>query len=94
MKRSKSAEPIYRFQNTKQPELRFCALLTDGAQEVRFERVVKGLEEDRERDAQERKERQQILQEEREEREQIRQEEREERKREREKARGQEKNSP
>ena len=28
---------LYRFQNTKQPELRFCALLTDGVKEVRFE---------------------------------------------------------
>jgi hypothetical protein len=34
---------LYRFQNTKQPELRFRALLTDGAQEeVRFERVAVG----------------------------------------------------
>jgi len=30
------------FQNTKVPELRFRALLTDGAQEVRFERVAVG----------------------------------------------------
>ena len=28
---------LYRFQNTKQPELRFYALLTDGVKEVRFE---------------------------------------------------------
>ena len=35
-------------------------------QKLQSERVAKGLEEDRERDAQERKERQQILQEERE----------------------------
>ncbi len=27
----------YRFQSTEQPELRFRALLTDGAEEVRFE---------------------------------------------------------
>jgi len=33
---------LYRFQNTKQPELRFCALLTDGAPEVRFDRVAIG----------------------------------------------------
>jgi len=26
----------------KSPELRFCALLTDGAREVRFERVAAG----------------------------------------------------
>ena len=52
-------------------------------QKLQSERVVKGLEEDQERDTQERKER-----------EQIRQEEREERKREREKARDQEKSSP
>jgi hypothetical protein len=28
---------LYRFQNTKQLELRFYALLTDGVKEVRFE---------------------------------------------------------
>ena len=28
------------FQNTKHPELKFRALLTDGAPEVRFERVA------------------------------------------------------
>ncbi len=28
---------LYRFQNTKQPELTFYALLTDGVKEVRFE---------------------------------------------------------
>ena len=53
----------------------------------------KALEEDLERDVEERQERKQIRQEEREERKQIRQEEREERKREREKARGQEESS-
>jgi hypothetical protein len=30
------------FQNTKQPVLRFRALLTDDEQEVRFERVAEG----------------------------------------------------
>ena len=33
---------IYRFQNTKQPELRFQALLTADAQTGRFERVAVG----------------------------------------------------
>jgi hypothetical protein len=33
---------IYPFQNTKQPELRFRALLTDGVQEVRFEWAAAG----------------------------------------------------
>jgi hypothetical protein len=32
----------YRFQNTKPPELRFSALLSDGTREVRFERVAAG----------------------------------------------------
>jgi hypothetical protein len=32
----------YRSQNTKSPELRFCALLSDGTREVRFERVAAG----------------------------------------------------
>jgi hypothetical protein len=60
---------------------------------LQSEREAKGVEEDLARDAEERKEREQIRQEEREERAQIRQEEREERKREREKARGQEESS-
>ena len=34
--------PGYGSQNTKPTELRFCALLTDGAREVRFERVAAG----------------------------------------------------
>jgi hypothetical protein len=62
-------------------------------EKLQSERAEKGLEEDLERDVEEREERKQIRQEEREEREQIRQEEREERKREREKARGQEESS-
>ena len=33
----------YRSQNTKSPEVRFCALLSDGTREVRFERVAIGL---------------------------------------------------
>ena len=33
---------LYRFQNTKLPELRFNALLTDGALDVQFERVTVG----------------------------------------------------
>ena len=32
----------YSFQDTNKPELRFRALLTDGEQEVRFERVAAG----------------------------------------------------
>ena len=34
------ASPISRFQNTQYPELRFRAWLTDGAPEVRFERMA------------------------------------------------------
>src|SRR5215212_7051324 len=34
----------YRSQNTKSPELRFCALLTDSTREVRIERVDGSLE--------------------------------------------------
>jgi hypothetical protein len=62
-------------------------------EKLQREREAKGVEEDLERDEEEREERKQIRQEEREERKQIRQEEREERKREREKARGQEESS-
>jgi hypothetical protein len=62
-------------------------------EKLQSERAEKGVEEDLERDVEEREERKQIRQEEREERKQIRQEEREERKREREKARGQEESS-
>jgi hypothetical protein len=73
-------------------------------EKLQSERAEKALEEDLERDVEERQERKQIRQEEREESEQIRQEEREERKqvrqeaveerkREREKARGQEQSS-
>jgi hypothetical protein len=62
-------------------------------EKLQNEREAKGVEEDLERDVEERQERKQIRQEEREERKQIRQEEREERKREREKARGQEESS-
>jgi hypothetical protein len=62
-------------------------------EKLQSERAEKGLEEDMERDVEERQERKQIRQEEREERKQVREEEREERKREREKARGQEESS-
>jgi hypothetical protein len=62
-------------------------------EKLQSERAEKGLEEDLERDVEEREERKQIRQEEREERKQIRQEAVEERKREREKARGQEESS-
>jgi hypothetical protein len=34
-----TGEGAYPFRNTKPPELRFRALLSDGAREVRFERV-------------------------------------------------------
>jgi hypothetical protein len=34
-----TGEGAYRSLNTKPPQLRFHALLTDGAREVRFERV-------------------------------------------------------
>ena len=37
-----SPGPSYRSQNTKPPELRYYALLSDGAREVRFERVAAG----------------------------------------------------
>ena len=70
-------------------------------QKLQNERVAKGLEEDQERDTEERQERKQIRQDEREERDQVRQEEREvrqaereDRKREREKARGEDESSP
>ena len=59
-------------------------------EKLQSEREAQGVEEDLERDLEERQERKQIRQEEREERKQVRQEEREERKREREKARDQE----
>jgi hypothetical protein len=73
-------------------------------EKLQSEREAKGVEEDLERDVEERQERKQIRQEmreeseqirreEREEREQVRQEAVEERKREREKARGQEESS-
>jgi hypothetical protein len=66
-------------------------------EKLQREREAKGVEEDLERDVEEREERKQIRQEEREEHKQIRQEEREERKRERErereKTRGQEESS-
>jgi hypothetical protein len=73
-------------------------------EKLQSEREAKGVEEDLERDVEERQERKQIRQEQREEGKQIRQEEREEReqvrqeaveerKREREKARGQEESS-
>ena len=62
-------------------------------EKLQKEREVKNVEEDLERDEEERQERKQIRQEEREERKQVRQEAVEERTREREKARGQEESS-